>query len=120
MSLYQELGGAAALQMALDHFYKKVLADPRLSGYFDDVSLDQLKVKQRAFFAMAFGGPNEYEGRGLRAAHARSRRAGLDEAHFELFMGHFRSTLEELGVGEDHVSQVMEIAYSGKDDVLAR
>ncbi len=118
MSLYQELGGSQAVEMALDRFYQKVMDDPRVNRYFGDIALDELKGKQRAFLTMAFGGPNEYQGRDLRAAHAAPRAERLDEAGFEVFMDHFRATLEELGVGDDHVSQVMAIAYSGRDDVL--
>lgn len=32
------------------------------------------------------------------AAHERAHGQGLNEALFEVFMGHFRSTLQELGV----------------------
>lgn len=120
MSLYEDLGGDPAVQMALDHFYRKVMDDSRVNRYFQDVPLDELKGKQRTFLTMAFGGPNAYDGRDLRAGHAGPRARGLDEEGFEVFMAHFRATLEELGVGEDHVAEVMAIAYSGRDDVLNR
>ena len=118
MSLYEDVGGSAAVEAALDRFYDKVMDDPRVSKYFTTVPLNELKGMQRAFLTMAFGGPNRYQGRDLRAAHAAPRQQGLDERGFEVFMGHFQTTLEELGVADDHVSQVMDIAYSGKADVL--
>lgn len=118
MALYQELGGEPALDAAFDVFYEKVLADDRINGYFSRTNMNSLKRKGKAFLTMAFGGPNHYQGQGLRHAHATARAEGLDEADFEVFMGHFRSTLEELGVGDDHISEVMSIAYSGKEDVL--
>lgn len=120
MSLYMDLGGAPAVEMALDRFYSRVMEDPRVSRYFDGIPIDRLKEKQRAFLAMVFGGPNEYEGRDLRSAHSRPRLRGLDEDGFEVFMGHFQATLEELGVDADQIELVMSIAYSGKDDVLDR
>ncbi len=120
MSLYAELGGDDALAMALDRFYDKVLADPRVSGYFDRVDVDRVKTRQRDFLAMAFGGPDRYDGRDLRQAHAAPRALGLDEERYSVFMGHFRDTLEELGVDDDGIAQVMAIADTGKDDVLGR
>lgn len=120
MSLYQDLGGAPALDAALDRFYEKVLADSRINGYFVDTDMKRLKRKGQAFLTMAFGGPNEYQGKGLRVVHKGPRAEGLDETAFEIFMGHFRSTLEDFGVADDHISEVMSIAYSGKDDVLGR
>lgn len=35
MSLYDEIGGAGAIEAALDKFYPKILGDPRVSGLFD-------------------------------------------------------------------------------------
>jgi hemoglobin len=120
MSLYEDLGGNEAIAMALDRFYEKVLADDRVSGYFDGVDVDRVKAQQQGFLAMAFGGPNNYRGRDLRSAHRRTRDRGLDEAGYEAFMGHFRATLEEFGVDDDTVNEVMAIADTGKDDVLGR
>lgn len=120
MALYDDLGGAPFLEAALDHFYDKVLADDRINGYFKGIEMSDLKRKGRAFLTMAFGGPNQYQGNGLRMAHAGPRNQGLDANDFEAFMGHFRSTLEDFGVDRDQISEVMAIAYSGKDDVLGR
>lgn len=120
MSLYDDLGGAQALDAALDRFYEKVLADERINGYFKGVDMSGLKTKGQAFLAMAFGGPNQYQGKGLRMAHAGPRGQGLDETDFEVFMDHFRATLEDFNVDQGQISEVMAIAYSGKDDVLGR
>lgn len=120
MSLYDELGGAPAIKAALDHFYDKVVADERINGYFDEVNLENLKQVQASFFAMALGGPDEYAGRDIRSAHELPRRKGLSEEHYHVFMNHFVDTLTELGVPQEKIDEVMAIAHTGKDDVLAR
>jgi hemoglobin len=120
MTLHNELGGDAAIVVALDRFYERVLADPRVSGYFDGVDVDRVKTRQQEFLAMALGGPSRYRGRDLRTAHRRARARGLDEDGYHVFMGHFRATLEELGVPDDKVAEVMAIADTGKEDVLGR
>ena len=120
MSLYDDLGGAPAIAAALDHFYDKVLADEQISGYFEAVNLDRLKSTQASFFAMALGGPNEYAGRDLKAAHEMPRSQGLTEDDYDAFMNHFQDTLGELGVPEPKVAEVRAIAHTGKDDVFAR
>ena len=119
-SLYEELGGAAAIEAALDVFYEKVMADPRVSIFFDGVDVQRVKDKQKAFMTIALGGESDYDGRGLRAAHARARARGLDGERFDTFVGHFSDTLAELGVDEPKIEQVMEIVYGGRDHVLGR
>ncbi len=120
MSLYTDLGGEQAIAAALDLFYEKVLADPELTRFFDGVDVDQLKTRQAAFFSTVLGGPDRYDGRDLRTAHRLPRRRGLDEGRFERFMGHFRSTLAELGVPDGMAAEVMDLTYAGKDEVLDR
>lgn len=118
MSLYEEIGGGPAIQMALDRFYEKVLADPRLSPFFTGLNVDRIKEKQKAFLTMAFGGPNHYDGRDLRTAHRRAVDKGLNQAVYEVFMGHFRKTLEELEVPGAKIQQIMDIAEGGRHEVL--
>jgi hemoglobin len=118
MSLYEEIGGKQSIRTALDRFYDKVMDDRRVSRFFDGLDVQRIKDKQTAFLSMAFGGPAHYDGRDLRTAHGRAVSQGLGEAEYEVFMGHFRSTLEELGIPDPKIRQIMDIAATGRDDVL--
>ncbi len=117
-SLYEQLGGEATVEAVADLLYRKVLADPKISHFFDDVDMDAQRGKQKAFLSMVFGGPNGYAGRDLRSAHAPLVERGLNESHFGAVAGHLQDTLNELGVPADLVQEVMTIAASTHDDVL--
>ena len=77
-SLYDQLGGEAAVNAAVDIFYRKVLSDYRINRFFDSSDMEKQAAKQRAFLTMAFGGPNNYTGTDMRTAHARFRQNGLE------------------------------------------
>jgi hemoglobin len=117
-SLYERLGGAPAIAAATEIFYRKVLTDPVLAPYFDDVDLDGQVAKQAAFLTMALGGPHAYSGRDLRSAH--SSLAGLADIHVDLVIGYLAQTLSELGVPESDVAAVGAVAESVRDDILNR
>ncbi len=115
MSLYEKLGGAEAIDAAVDIFYRKVLADDRISHFFDDVDMDAQAAKQKAFLTMAFGGPNSYTGKDMREAH---KHMNLNETHFDAVVENLAATLTELGVSEEDIGEVAAVAASVKDDVL--
>jgi truncated hemoglobin YjbI len=117
-TIFDRLGGAPAVAAATELFYRKVLADPRLSRYFDSVDMDHQIAKQTAFLTMALGGPNSYTGRDLRTAHAGL--AGLSDQHVDLVIGHLAETLRELGVSEEDIAAAGAVAASVRDDVLNR
>jgi hemoglobin len=117
-SLYERIGGDAALDAAVDLFYRKVLADPGISEFFDATDMDEQRGKQKAFLSMVFGGPNGYSGKDLRSAHAPLVERGLNDSHFGAVAGHLQATLEELGVAAEVAQEVMTIAASTHDDVL--
>lgn len=117
-TLYERIGGEAALDAAVDLFYRKVLADSELSHFFVSTDMEGQRGKQKSFLAMVFGGPNDYTGKDLRSAHAPLVERGLDESHFSAVAGHLHATLDELGVPADVTQEVMEIAASTHDDVL--
>ena len=56
-TLFERLGGMVSIDVAVDRFYDRLLADPDLAGFFDQVDLRRLRAHQKAFLAMALGGP---------------------------------------------------------------
>jgi hemoglobin len=116
-SLYERLGGEASVDKAVDIFYRKVLSDDLISGFFSSVDMDKQAAKQKAFLTMVFGGPNNYTGKDMREGH---KGMGLEEKHFDAVVGHLAGTLTELGVGDADIQEVAGIAMSVKDDVLNR
>jgi hemoglobin len=120
LSLYDELGGAPAVEAAVDIFYRKVLSDDRISHFFDGVDMERQAAKQKGFLTMVFGGPNNYTGKDMRTGHAHLVARGLNDSHVDAVIEDLAATLRELGVGEDRIAQVAVIANSVRDDVLNR
>jgi len=119
-SLYNKIGGDAAVNAAVDIFYRKVLVDNRINCFFEGVDMEKQIAKQKAFLTLAFGGPNNYTGKDMREGHARLVAQGLNDAHFDAVMENLGATLKELNVPDDLIAQAAEIAESTRDDVLGR
>jgi len=120
VSLFEQLGGNDAVEAAVDNFYRRVLTDDRVSSFFDDVDMDRQRAKQKAFLAMAFGGPHNYSGKDMRTAHARLVIKGLNDSHVDAIIELLGATLRDMGVAEDLIQQVAAIAESTRNDVLNR
>lgn len=119
-SLYDKLGGEAAVNAAVDIFYRKVLKDDRIKQFFDGVDMTRQAAKQKAFLTMAFGGPNNYTGEDMRRGHAHLVARGLNDSHFNAVMENLGATLKELNVPGDLIAQCAAIAESTRKDVLGR
>lgn len=119
-SLFDRLGGAAAVNAAVDIFYRKVLSDNRVAHFFDNVDMDRQIGKQKAFLTMAFGGPNNYTGLDMRKGHKHLVARGLNDSHVDAIIELLGGTLKELGVGDGDIAEVAKIANSVRDDVLDR
>ena len=116
-TLFERLGGEAAVNAAVDIFYGKVLADQRINHFFENLDMVAQASKQKAFLTMAFGGPHNYSGRDMRTGHAH---LALTEEHFNAVVENLAATLKELGVADSDIGEVAAIANSVKDDVLNR
>ena len=142
-SLYQRLGGADAIDKAVHLFYEKVLADDRIKHFFKGVDMQRQARMQKAFMTYAFGGPENYTGRDLTAAHARLIKAkrfsrarckqlqyrayclqrfpgSLNGSHFDAVMEDLGATLKELGVDSELIQEAAAIVERTRDDVLGR
>lgn len=119
-SLYDRIGGEAAVNAAVELFYRKVMNDHRINRFFEKTDMDVQIAKQKAFFTMAFGGPNSYTGADMRTAHAELVKKGLDDSHFDAVMEHLGATLVELKVPADLIGEAAAIAESVRGDVLGK
>ncbi len=119
-TLYERLGGEAAVNAAVDIFYRKVLSDDRINDYFEDVDMDAQAAKQKSFLTMVFGGPNNYTGKDMREGHKHLVERGLNDSHVDAVIENLGETLKELGVDDADIQEVADIANSVRDDVLNR
>lgn len=120
MSLYEKIGGEAAVDAAVDVFYRKVLADDRINTFFEGVDMERQAAKQKAFLTMALGGPHNYTGKDMREGHAHLVKNGLNDSHFDAVMENLGATLKELNVPDDLIAEAAAIAESTRNDVLGK
>lgn len=114
-SMYERIGGGSAIQEAVDRFYRRLLADEDLAGYFGD-DLTELKRHQAALISQVLGGPANYGGRDLRAAHAG---LNITEEHFRKVVFYLVGTLWEMGAPMDIVMAVGLTVSSLQSQVVA-
>lgn len=119
-TLYEKLGGSAAVDAAVDKFYRRVLADDRIAHFFDGVDMDKQAAKQKSFLTMAFGGPNNYTALDMKTGHAHLVERGLNDDHFNAVVENLGATLKDMGVGDDLIAEVAATAETTREDVLGR
>jgi hemoglobin len=120
-TLFEKIGGADAVNAAVEKFYEKVLADDRIKHFFEGVDMDRQAKHQKRFFTYAFGGAPSYPGKAMRVAHKRLvEEMGLSDEHFDAVLENLGETLKELGVPDDLIGEAASIAESTRNDVLNR
>ncbi|HVX46900.1 MAG TPA: group 1 truncated hemoglobin [Mycobacteriales bacterium] len=117
MSIYESIGGAPAVQAAVEEFYTRLLNDPETAPFFSDTDMRRLKSHQRSFIAAAVGGPEIYSGRDLGSAHA-----GLDitDADFDRVVAHLAGTLADLGVPAATIERIGAALAPLRSQIVAR
>jgi truncated hemoglobin YjbI len=116
--LYDLIGGRQTIWAATESFYRRVIADDRLGHFFESTDMAHLRARQSMFISMLLGGRIVYTGKEITTAHAGAREQGLNDAHFNMFLKHFRDALEEVGVKADKAEKVMTLLESKRNAVL--
>jgi hemoglobin len=105
-SIYQAIGGRAAVAAAVDGLYGRLIADPVLGRFFPR----GVAAKHRAYVVTilgeALGGPERYRGPDLAKAHGG---LGITDADFDRTAGHLAATLDSLGVPGHLAGQIVGI-----------
>ena len=103
-SIYDAIGGEAALKAVVERFYERATADPLLAPIFHGMDLRRLKIHQVAFLGQAIGGPIRYNGH-IQRAHAHLR---IEQRHFDAVAEHLAGTLQEFAVPDALISGIMD------------
>ena len=114
-SLYERMGGAAAVEEMLESFYARVMADADLKPYFGHVALDKLQRMQVEFFTAALDGPAPYTGRPVIHAH---HGRGITRPHFQRFVELLFASLADYALSEQDRYEIISRINTYADDVL--
>jgi hemoglobin len=115
-SLFDRIGGSAAVTSLVDDFYKRVTADPELSPYFKGVAMEKLRRMQFEFFSAALGGPEKYTGRSIVHAHQTHR---INLQAFQRFVAHLFATLERYPLSEQERYDIITRINLYTNDVVS-
>ncbi len=115
-TLFEKYGGFATVSKIVREFYRLILQSPTLKPYFANAHMERLIDHQTKFIAHVLGGPAEYTGRELGAAHERLKISG--EA-FEEVASILQEVLEDAGMESADVSSVMAIVAGARSAVVA-
>ncbi|WP_141585805.1 group 1 truncated hemoglobin [Actinomadura sp. WMMA1423] len=116
MSIYESIGGEAALTAVVDDLYERILADDTLSGFFVGTKLNRLKGRQVEFFGEALGGPMAYQGGTMKDVHLG---LGIERAHFDRVVEHLAASLAAAGVPERTIGEIAAVLMPLADDIVS-
>ena len=115
-NLYDKYGGFRTISRLVHDFYDRIGDTPELDSYFEGVNMKGLIDHQTKFLCQLLGGPSDYSGRQLAAAH---QSLDITPGHFDLVAEILQETLEDGGVEDSDVSAIMQTVASTKPEIVA-
>ncbi|MFP8952758.1 group I truncated hemoglobin [Natrialbaceae archaeon A-arb3/5] len=115
-TLYERLGGRDAISTVVDRFYDRVLEDEQVAHFFDDVDMQKQRAHQTQFLSSVAGGPVEYTGNDMEAAHDH---LDISQAEFDAIADHLANTLKAVDVPVDDREAVLDAFGSYEETIVA-
>jgi hemoglobin len=113
-SLYERIGGTDAIDLVVDGFYRRVMADPELAPFFARTNLSAQRRHLASFVAAATGGP-AYRGRSMRAAH---QHLEIRQHQFDAVASHLVAELRFHGVDDEPVAEAVAALAPLADQIV--
>lgn len=135
LDLYDRLGGEAGISNIVADFLPRAMDDPRVnwdrlgvtrgglsfhrgeseSWDANPTNVARLKLHLVQFLCLATGGPTEYQGKEIKAAHARMH---ISNAEFDATVGDLKATLDKLQVPNLEQKQLLAIVESTRTEIV--
>lgn len=116
--LIDRVGGLAAIDAMLDVMYRKIMKDTDLAPFFEGTDPLILHGRMVEYMVAATGGADNYSGGDMLSTHKHLGEQGLNDSHFDKFIGYMGEALAELEVPEDAMAEVIDIMGGTRGDVL--
>jgi hemoglobin len=114
-SLYDRLGGAAAVAIVVDTFTARVHGDTMLAPLFRGVDMDNFKRLMRELICQETGGGCTYTGRSMAAAH---QGLNVTDTQFEMVLGYLGATLDTFKVPAQEKNELLTALGGMKGDIV--
>jgi hemoglobin len=117
-SLYKRLGGYDALAAVADDFIPRMIKDPQLGKYFAGLSTDSLhRIRQLIVEQLcgATGGPCDYLGRSMKAAHAGM---GITDGEWDIAVDHLIEAMMQVKVPDRERDELLTVVAGLKKDIV--
>lgn len=120
-ALYGRIGGYDAIAMVVDRFSDAIIVNPKLNvnpalrQWNETGSLPGLKFMRTLWVCAATGGPFQYTGKDMHAAHAHLH---ITAEEFDEVGAEIGRALEGLGVPDREKLEVLSAIAAGKDEVV--
>jgi len=116
-SLYERLGGKAAITAVVDDFVGRVAADNRINSFFATTDIPRLKMNLVNQICEASGGPCKYTGQDMKTTH---RGMGITNAQFDALVGDLVATLDEFKIAEKEKNELLSVLGPMRKDIMER
>ncbi|HET8761375.1 MAG TPA: group 1 truncated hemoglobin [Nitrospiria bacterium] len=114
-SLYDRLGGKPAITAVVGDFLQKVGSDGRIQHQPAPERVPMLTANLVDLVCQAAGGPCEYRGRPMKAAHAGM---GITEGEFEAVVDDLVQTLDRYKVPEREKNELLAMLAPMRGDIV--
>jgi hemoglobin len=114
-SLYERLGGAAAVSAFVGETIDRAASDPRMQRSFDKVNLQHVKDKLVEQICSLTGGGCQYTGDSMRDVHAGHK---ITNAEFFALVEVLRDSMRKRNVPLSARNELLEILAPMKRDVV--
>ncbi len=116
-ALYDDMGGRAGIDRLVEDATARFLADPRVNKTFAETNMDRFKKMLSAQLCQITGGPCEYKGRGMAAAH---RGLEVNQAMFNALAEDLQDSMAAVGVSYHTQNRVIALLAPMQRDVVSR
>jgi hemoglobin len=119
-SLYERLGGTEGITAIATEVIEAHMVNPDIKARFlplkdDPEHLAEVRKHVIDFFVMGSGGPQQYSGKDMHAAHVGMN---INQGEYMCVMDDIMSTLDKNNIDEQSKKDVLAIIYSLKDQMI--